>query len=200
MRFILAEYGLNPRITTPNVVNCFHVNEEYESSDFATRLSSNLVDVLLKTTHHTVPFNKSDTNAKNKYLINWLNKSGRCFILARDISWADNPDIENCLSEKASRNEITIFMEKENDISRKLVAKGADVRYYGKLNYVFKNRFIISHWGTDVSRVTTYSIQEDVHINHVYDSTHRIFRFIMETAEYLDTIIPCDVNCPPVIK
>jgi hypothetical protein len=74
----------------------------------------------------------------------------------------------------------------ENEISRELRKNKADVRFYGVYDYIFKNRFIILRWGTTDSKIIIRSIQDNVLINHIYDSRHRVYECAIEIAEFLN--------------
>ena len=188
-RFIVAGYGSDPRLTSPKITNHYHINEEFSSNDRETKISLDLVSIIRKTTHITVPFQLSEIQEINDNIEKWLINGGRCFILSRDLSWAENDQIRKCLLEKSKRHEIIVIMEKENEISKELMTNGADVRYYEKFNYEFRNRFIISHWGTEGAELTVPTKQDNMHINHIYNSGHRIHAYAMEIAEFLTKVI-----------
>ena len=189
-RFIIAGYESTPRVTTPIISKELHINQEYTPDEFSTKITSDIVDIMRANTHKTIPFGIKDKNAISRHLEDWLRNGGRCFILTRDLSWADDDNVKNCLLEKSAKGEIVIFMQKETTVSAHLHTQGADVRYYENFNYTFKNRFIISHWGTTVSKLTIPAVQGDAHVNHIYDSSHRIYAYATEMAEFLNNLMP----------
>lgn len=188
-RFIIARYEAHPILTTPIITRKYHKNDEYDSEEFPTKVSSDMVDIMRNTTHRTQPFDISDKDAIVESLLFWLSTGGRCFILSRDLSCASDERVKTCLIEKAERGELTIFMQKKNDIAINLFEHNADIRFYGTHDYIFKNRFIISHWGTIDSKIIIRSIHDNVHINHIYDSRHRIYEYAIEVAEFLNKAI-----------
>lgn len=88
-----------------------------------------------------------------KYMLKWLQKGSRCVIVSRDLSWANTKDTIEILYKKSRSTELTIFVEKHNDLTYSLLANGADIYEYGMFNTVPKTRFTIIDYGKDGCRV-----------------------------------------------
>lgn len=189
-RFMIAGYEANPRMTIPKISIDQHINDEFSSGDHQTHVSSDIVDIILKNTHKTEPFKQDQDEDITTFIFNRLEYGGRCFILSRDLSWANNCEkLRNCLINKSHNDEIVIVMQKECELSKELIQEGAEVRYYQKLNYNVTSRFIITHWGTMEAELTFRTYQDKMHINHIYDSSHRIHAYAVEMSEILYRLI-----------
>lgn len=88
-------------------------------------------------------FNRnSEEEFINEYLYNLINKGGKCSILSRDMTWAENDKkMTSMLNDKAKKRELELYLEGETNLSRKLTKSGA--KFY-KLNSSPKVRFTLT--------------------------------------------------------
>ena len=79
--------------------------------------------------------------------------------MSRDLSWVD-AEMEACIAEK--KDNILIFAQKESDLTKRLISKGATVQYYGHLNFEPKTRFTIIRYNSANPQVAIANIQNSV--------------------------------------
>ncbi|WP_285241797.1 hypothetical protein [Pseudarthrobacter sp. MEB009] len=119
-----------------------------------------------------------------KYMIKLLKPQSQCVISSNDLSWVDAA-AEKVLEEKASTNSLTLLMPIENDISVRLVSKGAKAYYYGDDQFKFTSRFTlfnpsgsgawvaIGHRTEEVHTIRKISSKDDPAI-HLVDDLYRL--------------------------
>jgi hypothetical protein len=73
-----------------------------------------------------------------RYMIKWLRSGGRCVIFTRDMTWVD-ATVQQILTAKAKRHELTICIEHPLLIADALRAEGAEIISYGELGVVPKS-------------------------------------------------------------
>lgn len=79
--------------------------------------------------------------------------------MSRDLTWV-NGEIEDVLTSKASS--VVIFAERENEVTKRLRAKGIQVYYYGKLGFEPKTRFTVIRYNRDNPQVAIANTLETV--------------------------------------
>ena len=84
---------------------------------------------------------------------------GKICIMSRDLSWVD-AEMEACIAEK--KDNILIFAQKESNLTKRLISKGASVKYYGHLNFEPKTRFTIIRYNSTNPQVAIANIQNSV--------------------------------------
>jgi hypothetical protein len=106
----------------------------------------------------------SDTAKINREMKKIIVSPGRTSILSRDLSWAGAADIRACLSEKASANELVIYLEKGTAISSELQKAGARVVEYGPLGFVPESRFTMMNIGKPHATIAIGFVRGDRHV------------------------------------
>ena len=94
-----------------------------------------------------------------------IKTQGKICIMSRDLSWVD-AEMEACIAEK--KDSILIFAQKESDLTKRLVSKGAIVKYYGHLDFEPKTRFTIIHYNRNNPQVAIANIQNSVRRKHSF--------------------------------
>lgn len=119
-----------------------------------------------------------------KHMIKLLKPQSQCVISSNDLSWVDEV-AEKVLEEKATNNSLTLLMPVENEISVKLVSKGAKAYYYGDDHFKFSSRFTlfnpsgsgpwvaIGHRTEEVHTIRKISSKDDPAI-HLVDDLYRL--------------------------
>jgi len=101
-----------------------------------------------------------------------IKTQGKVCMMSRDLSWVDT-EIEACIKEK--KNSITIFVEKETELTQRLEAGGAIIRYYGSLHFEPKTRFTVIGYNRESPQVaianTRYSIRKPGRFKHIIYET-----------------------------
>ncbi len=114
--------------------------------------------------HHRV-FAKSDVDGIKKYMRDWIEPGGRVAIWTRDMSWAQNRETRNLLTEKAQRSELILCLPELNQLAEELSEAGAEVCAYGsKLLESPASRFTIAFFGRDGSRLAVGRAVGDTHV------------------------------------
>ena len=108
----------------------------------------------------------------NEYLLKFIETGGRTVILSHDLSWI-TPRVQSRMTDKAQKGDLIIFIPEENEISKELSSKGADIRYFGDLstdsaNNIIKSRFTIVQWDTHSARITYPKETHRRHINYEF--------------------------------
>jgi hypothetical protein len=108
---------------------------------------------------------KDDTQGIKRYMHSWIEHGGRVAIWTRDMSWAQNPETQKLLTEKARRGELILCLAEINALARDLSAAGAEVCAYGtRLLEAPASRFTIVFFGRDGSRVAVGRAEGDTHV------------------------------------
>ena len=71
------------------------------------------------------------------YMYKWISTGGRIAIFTRDMTWASEPKIRAMLLEKASIDELNIFMPTLKGIASELKDEGAHIYTYEGLNLAY---------------------------------------------------------------
>lgn len=129
----------------------------------------------------------------NKYLIDYIENGGRTVILSRDLSWI-NADIIGRIEEKAAKDELIIFLPKENTISRRL-SQHADIRYFGDLitdsaHSIIKSRFTIIQWDSNSARITYPKQDHTHHYNYEFSINEPTMDIALDLIRLLIKLIP----------
>lgn len=77
-----------------------------------------------------------------KYMANLTRFDGQCVVSSNDLSWVSGEAYE-MLMKKAAERSLVLVMPRENEMSRKLVAAGAEARYYGDETFRLRSRFTV---------------------------------------------------------
>lgn len=129
-----------------------------------------------------------------KYLAEFMNKGGRTAILSRDLSWVDG-EVQSKMIEKSKRKELTIFMPRENEISRLLKEAGADIRYFGNAihypaNSIIRSRFTIIQWGSNYARITYPKQSIKRHYNNEFSTEAPATDLAQDLIRLLNHLVP----------
>ena len=89
------------------------------------------------------PISFDSENEINDYMYEWISKGRRVVIFTHDMSWANEDRMRRILAKKAQRNELTICLPKNIELTRSLTRYGATILTYEQLNYVPQSRFTI---------------------------------------------------------
>lgn len=110
-------------------------------------------------------YGKRDIQGIRRYMHSWIEHGGRVAIWTRDMSWAQNPETRQLLTEKASQNELILCLPETNAFARELSDAGAEVCAYGRhLLEAPASRFTIVFFGRDGSRVAVGRAEGDTHV------------------------------------
>lgn len=108
---------------------------------------------------------KGDTQGIKRYMHSWIEHGGRVAIWTRDMSWAQNPDTQALLTEKARRGELILCLPQINSLAKDLSTAGAEVCAYGaRFLEAPAARFTIVFFGRDGSRVAVGRAEGDTHV------------------------------------
>ena len=108
---------------------------------------------------------KTDTEGIKGYMHEWIKHGGRVAIWTRDMSWAQNLEIRNLLTEKARRHELILCLPELNEFTTELARAGAEVCAYGAtLLESPASRFTIAFFGRNGSRVAVGRAEGDTHV------------------------------------
>jgi len=132
------------------------------------------------------------------YLVDFIEKAGRTVILSRDLSWVD-ASIQSRIEDKARKGDLIIFIPKENDISKKLLRHGADIRYFGELlndpaDSIIKSRFTIVQWDSNSARMTYPKQYHSTHYNFEYVLNDPTMDVSLDLVRLLIRLIPAQVK------
>ena len=89
----------------------------------------------------------------NHFMYRWLKDNGQSVVLSRDMSWASEKKITEMLKEKAKKNELTLILSFQNNLSKELEKLGAVIIEYGYLDFIPETRFTIVDYGSLRSKV-----------------------------------------------
>ena len=106
----------------------------------------------LKSEVPTRVYRRDDNEGIAKYLHQWIGNGGRVVIWTRDMSWANDEEIDRLLTLKANAGELIICLPMEIRKSNELKEKGAEVIAYGTIDAT-ESRFTIVNYGQAGSRV-----------------------------------------------
>lgn len=84
---------------------------------------------------------------------------GKIHIMSRDLSWVDS-EIEGCIKDK--KGNITLFVEHETELTKRLELYGANIKYYGALGFEPKTRFTVIGYNRNNPQVAIASTQHTI--------------------------------------
>jgi hypothetical protein len=96
---------------------------------------------------------KGDKRGINKFMREWIEASGRTAIYTRDMSWAETNAVEDLLTKKAGKGELTICLPISTLLTDRLRSEGAHVVTYSRLAVTPRSRFTIADYGRGDARV-----------------------------------------------
>ncbi|WP_433164674.1 hypothetical protein [Kribbella sp. CA-247076] len=106
--------------------------------------------------------------AIRRYMYHWISNASSVAIFSRDLSWVSTDEMRNLLRQKARDGELHLFLPEEIRISEELQALGAEVYYYGNIDYVIRSRFTMININRNDTRVA---------IGRAQDGKHRVEEF-----------------------
>lgn len=98
---------------------------------------------------------------------------GKVCVMSRDLSWVDS-EIEACIVEK--KTSVLIFAQKSTELTKRLIEKGVDVRYYGKWNFEPRTRFTVVRYNRENPQVAIAFSQDSVRKKE--RTVHRIYETV----------------------
>ncbi|MCH8347602.1 MAG: hypothetical protein IH901_03790 [Proteobacteria bacterium] len=104
----------------------------------------------------------------NKFLRKWLLKGGNCAIFTRDMTWGEDEEIYKILEQKAKKNELNLFLPKENKLSKKLKSKGASIYLTNNLLRKPRSRFTVINWEKDGAKIAVGRLEKEKHVIRIY--------------------------------
>ena len=119
--------------------------------------------VALKSDTPTRWYRFDDQDGIRNYLYNWLESGGRVAIWTRDMSWADDEEMTQLLSRKASSQELIICLPNDIEKSDVLKQRGAEVIAYGTWDAP-STSFTIVNFNRAGSRVAVGRRSDNLHI------------------------------------
>ena len=93
-----------------------------------------------------------DKSGISDYLYKWISNGGRVVIWTRDMSWANDEEMDKLLTRKARAGELIICLPNDIEKSNELKEKGAEIVAYGTIDAT-ESRFTIVNYGQAGSRV-----------------------------------------------
>ncbi|WP_163164045.1 hypothetical protein [Arthrobacter sp. Alg241-R88] len=105
------------------------------------------------------------------YMDQLLSKGENVAIFTRDMSWVDG-DTEVLLTQKAKKNNLTVFMLKANDLSARLSTAGAEIYYYETItgDRPIMSRFTLINLGRSQAELAIGHRDEDVHTIEMFSN------------------------------
>lgn len=88
-----------------------------------------------------------------------IKSQGKVCVMSRDLSWVDK-DIEKCIIEK--KDSVKIFVENEIELTKRLQAKGVQIKYYGMLGFEPKTRFTVIRYNRDNPQVAIANTENTI--------------------------------------
>jgi hypothetical protein len=116
--------------------------------------------------------NSKGRRAVKDYMDKLLAKGENIAIFTRDMSWVDD-NTEVLLTQKAQKNNLTVFMLKANDLSSRLSSAGAVVYYYEAVtgDRPMMSRFTLINMGRSQPELAIGHRNEDVHTIEMFSSS-----------------------------
>ena len=126
-----------------------------------------------------------------------IKTQGKVCVMSRALSWVDETT-EKIMEKK--KQSLLVFAEKENDVTKKLIDKGIDVRYYGEYKFQPKTRFSVIGYNLDKPQVAIsiplHTIRKKNSYKHtIYETTPNSDNMYDSwiTSLALDMISLCDL-------
>lgn len=122
----------------------------------------------------------------NLYMCKWISSGGRVAIFSRDMSWADGEKVRDILKDKAIKNELTICVEKNIQLTDELRKNGAKIVTYDHLSHIPRSRFTIVDFDREGARVAVGLHEDGKHSIHEFRSGHHpIFAVAEDMVKFL---------------
>lgn len=118
---------------------------------------------VIKSETATKLYKVSDKSGIRDYLYKWIKNGGRVVIWTRDMSWANDEEIDQLLIQKAQENELIICLPRKIEKSDALKQHGAEVIEYGTLDAPATS-FTITNYGRGGSRVAVGRPSGKLHV------------------------------------
>lgn len=133
-----------------------------------------------------------------QYMHEWIRSQGKVCIMTRDLSWVDS-DIEETMIRK--RDSMTIFAQKETELTKRLKSAGVTIHYYGGLGFEPQSRFTIIRYNRPDKQIAIANTKNTLSKKRKYH--HTIYQteangdmkdgWILSLAD--DLIKLCDSAC-----
>lgn len=109
----------------------------------AVAISLALWEVITAVRSRPIAYKGKKRNERiQKYMANLTRFDGLCVVSSNDLSWVSGEAYE-MLMKKAAERSLVLVMPRENEMSRELVAAGAEARYYGDETFRLRSRFTV---------------------------------------------------------
>lgn len=109
----------------------------------AVAISLALWEVITAVRSRPIAYKGKKRNERiQKYMANLTRFDGQCVVSSNDLSWVSGEAYE-MLMKKAAERSLVLVMPRENEMSRELVAAGAEARYYGDETFRLRSRFTV---------------------------------------------------------
>ena len=119
--------------------------------------------IVLKAEATTHVFHADDEGRIRGYLVHWIKNGGRVAIWTRDMSWAEDSEMNELLRLKAQSRELIICLPNETETTEKLRKYGAEVVAYGAWDSPITS-FTITNYSRAGSRVAIGRRKGNLHI------------------------------------
>lgn len=123
-------------------------------------------------------FDRTTTKGRKKiaeYICDQLQSSGSVSVFSKDLTWVvEHRPAEDVLAEKAKKGELTLYVEDETALTKRLRIAGAKLHYYGgqkKKGFSPKSRFTILDATTGGTRIIVGSPSDGKHYIRKYDKS-----------------------------
>lgn len=116
-------------------------------------------------------YREADSEGIKRYMHKLIKHGGRVAVWTRDMSWANNPETYQLLTDKARRGELILCLPEPNEFTANLTKAGAEVCTYGaKLLESPASRFTIAFFGRDGARVAVGRAEGETHVIDEFSS------------------------------
>lgn len=138
------------------------------------------VVAVIKSDAPTKIFRVADQIGIRNYLYRWISNGGRVAVWTRDMSWANDPEIDRLLLSKAQAGELIICLPRAIEKSDYLRDMGAEVVVYGLWDAPAIS-FTIINYNRAGSRVAVGRAWGDKHIIQEFsDGEHPAFHMAQD--------------------
>lgn len=124
------------------------------------------------------------------HMLKEIKSSKHVAIFSKDLTWVDiDSNAYSILEGKAKKEELTIFIQKETDIIKKLKSAGAIINVYSKpTNNGFcpKSRFTILDYGNTGQRVMIGAARDGSHLINHYQSNN--FDIVQLASDFIELL------------
>ena len=119
--------------------------------------------IVLKADTTTRVYQADDEIGIRSYLMRWIKNGGRVAIWTRDMSWAEDAEMNEMLRSKAQSRELIICLPDDTETTENLRNHGADVIAYGSWDSPLTS-FTIANYGRAGSRVAVGRRKGNLHV------------------------------------